>query len=211
MLLLTDNNDQANVSSQSRIHRNRVRRQERRNAVAEHRGSVFNQENKQSEGALLCSAGRAWMNSVMEKTSYSVCVSASDCGCRVYFMVFISEAAQFSVITGCSLRSICLCWHLHPPSVHGWPAVTFQVLLFSVWHFIFLFFLFYSSVLRRTNGRFKDMEWCWSRPTSGWVFNLVLASDVSLTTVYIWYISGSTSEKVYIQLGYHHWPALSLN
>lgn len=86
-----DNNDQANISNQSLIHRERVRRQERRNAITEHRGSVFNQENKQSEGALLCSAGRAWMSSVMEKTSYSVCVSASAsqflpfyCACRVY-------------------------------------------------------------------------------------------------------------------------------
>lgn len=82
---------------------------QRRNAIVEHRGCVFNQEKKQSGGVLLCSAGRARMSSDGENSLQGLRLSPF-IALPDFISWFLSAKLLFSVITGCSWRSICLRW-----------------------------------------------------------------------------------------------------
>lgn len=106
----------------------RVCRQERSDAFVQHRSSIFNQENKQTEGARRCSARHAWMNSVMEEKTCRRSYGASEFLHLIVVPVFISwffisDATQSSVITGYSLWSIRLRWGGSSRNCTNWSDV----------------------------------------------------------------------------------------
>lgn len=106
----------------------RVCRQERSDAFVQHHSSIFNQENKQTEGARRCWARRAWMNSVMEEKTRRRSYGASEFLRLIVVPVFIScffisDATQSSVITSYSLWSIRLRWGGSSRNCTNWRSV----------------------------------------------------------------------------------------
>lgn len=116
MLLWMGNNQTFGFSKQSLICGKRVRRQENQRYRRASRQRL--QSGKQAERgssplfSWSCSDERCDGETLLQClcVRQRLRISHFYCGSRVYFAVFISEAAQFSVITGSSLRSICLCW-----------------------------------------------------------------------------------------------------
>lgn len=127
-------------------------RQERSDTFVQHRSSIFNQENKQTEGARRCSARRAWMNSVMEEKTCRRSYGASECLRLIVVPVFISwffisDAAQSSVITGCSLRSIRLRWGGSSRNCTYWSSVVLDGLrLYAVFFMCYVITKEFSPV-----------------------------------------------------------------
>lgn len=166
MLLWMGNNNQTfRFSKQSLICGQRVRRQQNQRCRRASRQRL--QSGKQAERgssplfSWSCSDERCDGETLLQclRVRQRLRISHFYCGSRVYFAVFISEAAQFSVITGSSLRSICLCWWgASPCSVCPRLASTdiSSAAFFSDISFFFSFF-FCLLVLRRTNERFKDI------------------------------------------------------
>lgn len=75
------------------------------------------------------------------------------CASRLDLMVLLSAELLFSVITGCSVRSICLRWAEQRLRLST-TDISSASFLFVTFHFFFSFLF----LLVRTNGTFKDME-----------------------------------------------------